>query len=63
MLAELRGERTVLLCTHDLGEARSLATRVGVLDAGRLVANGATADVLGQGDALALFRGAKGAAT
>ncbi len=63
VLAELRGERTVLLCTHDLGEARSLATRVGVLDAGRLVAEGATEDVLGRGDALALFRGAGGAAT
>ncbi len=63
MLAGLRGERTVLLCTHDLGEARSLATRVGVLDAGRLVAEGATEDVLGRGDALALFRGAREATT
>jgi ABC-2 type transport system ATP-binding protein len=56
VLAGLRGERTVLLCTHDLGEARKLATRVGVLDAGRLVAHGATEDVMGRGDALALFR-------
>jgi hypothetical protein len=34
-----------------------------VLEAGRLVANGPTEDVLGQGDALGLFRGAKGAST
>ncbi len=63
VLAGLRGERTVLLCTHDLGEARTLATHVGVLAAGRLVADGATEDVLGRGDALELFRGAGGAAT
>ena len=63
VLAGLRGERTVLLCTHDLGEARALATRVGVLGAGRLLTVGATEDVLGRGDALALFRDAGGAAT
>lgn len=55
LLAGLAGTRTVLLCTHDLAEARRLATRVAVLRAGRLVAEGATAEVLGD-DPLALFR-------
>jgi len=57
ILRGLRGERTVLLCTHDLAEARRLATRVGVLHAGRLVAEGSAEEVL-TGDTLALFRGA-----
>ena len=55
-LAEARGRRTVVLCTHDLAEARALADRVAVLRAGRLVALGATEDVLGADDPLALFR-------
>jgi gliding motility-associated transport system ATP-binding protein len=55
VLAGLRGERTILLCTHDLAEARALAERVAVLAAGRLVAEGPTARVLG-GDPLDLFR-------
>jgi ABC-2 type transport system ATP-binding protein len=55
LLAELRGERTVLLCTHDLGEARRLASSVAVLNAGRLVTHGATEDVLGGDSALSLF--------
>jgi ABC-2 type transport system ATP-binding protein len=54
-LRELRGERTVLLCTHDLDEARALASRVAVLHAGRLVAEGPTDAVLDRGDPLALF--------
>jgi ABC-2 type transport system ATP-binding protein len=54
-LRELRGERTILLCTHDLAEARALASRVAVLHAGRLVAEGPTEAVLGSGDPLALF--------
>ncbi len=53
----LRGQRTVILCTHDLAEARALSTRVAVLHCGRLVAQGATEDILGSGDPLALFRG------
>jgi ABC-2 type transport system ATP-binding protein len=31
-------DSTILLCTHDLGEAESLAERVGILDRGRLLA-------------------------
>jgi ABC-2 type transport system ATP-binding protein len=58
LLRSLRGERTLLFCTHDLDEARLLATRVGVLNAGRLVAEGETEALLGREDALALFRGA-----
>jgi ABC-2 type transport system ATP-binding protein len=61
-LLGLRGERTLILCTHDLGEARALAMRVGVLNAGRLVAHGDTAQVLGGADELALFRPAPGRA-
>jgi len=55
VLGEAAGERTVLLCTHDLAEARALTQRVAVLRAGRLVAMGPTEEVLG-GDPLALFR-------
>jgi len=56
VLASLRGDHTVLLCTHDLHEAEALTTRVAVLRSGRLIAEGPTAEVLGAGDALALFR-------
>ncbi len=61
VLREMHGERTLILCTHDLGEARELTDRVAVLYRGRLVACGPSAEVLG-GDALALFRGDTGAA-
>ena len=39
-IKEVRAEHdaTVLLCTHDLAEAESLAERVGILHAGRLLA-------------------------
>jgi ABC-2 type transport system ATP-binding protein len=57
VLRGLRGERTLILCTHDLGEARELTERVAVLHRGRLVASGPTADVLSGEDPLALFRG------
>ena len=55
VLRSLQGERTVLLCTHDLHEAEALTSRVAILNAGRLVAEGTTAEVLGRGDALSLF--------
>jgi ABC-2 type transport system ATP-binding protein len=55
LLRSLRGERTLLLCTHDLGEARALTERLAVLNRGRLVAVGATAELLA-GDPLLLFR-------
>jgi len=61
VLRGLQGDRTVLLCTHDLAEARALTSHVAVLAAGRLVASGPTADVLGDGDSLSLFRPAAGA--
>jgi ABC-2 type transport system ATP-binding protein len=60
-LRELEGERTVLLCTHDLAEARALTRRCAVLSRGRLVAEGATSEVLDREDALALFRGEEAA--
>jgi ABC-2 type transport system ATP-binding protein len=56
VLRQLRGERTLLLCTHDLAEARQLTERVAVLDRGALVRMGPTREVL-EGDSLALFRG------
>jgi ABC-2 type transport system ATP-binding protein len=63
ILRGLQGDRTVLLCTHDLDEAQQLTSNVAVLDAGRLVAEGATKDVLGAEDPLALFRPPGGEAT
>jgi ABC-2 type transport system ATP-binding protein len=61
LLGAARGRRTLVLCTHDLAEARALADRVGVLHAGRLVALGPAAEVLA-GSPLALFRAAAEAA-
>jgi ABC-2 type transport system ATP-binding protein len=60
-LAELEGRRTLLLCTHDLAEARKLASRVAVLNAGRLVAEGPTGEILDRDDPLSLFRGGEAA--
>ena len=62
VLREAAGARTVLLCTHDLAEARELTSRVAVLSQGRLVACGPTAEILGAADPLALFRGPEVAA-
>jgi ABC-2 type transport system ATP-binding protein len=55
LLREVAGARTVLLCTHDLAEARALCDRVAVLAAGRVTATGPVDDVLGGPDPLALF--------
>jgi ABC-2 type transport system ATP-binding protein len=60
VLETLRGQRTLILCTHDLGEARELTERVAILHRGRLVATGPTSQVLSSGDVLALFRGETG---
>lgn len=57
VLASLAGQRTILLCTHDLAEARALTSRCAVLHRGERVAMGATDEVLGGEDPLALFRG------
>jgi ABC-2 type transport system ATP-binding protein len=62
VLRDAKGGHTVLLCTHDLGEARELTSRVAVLSSGRLVACGPTAEILGGADPLALFRGPEVAA-
>lgn len=61
VLRGLRGQRTLILCTHQLEEARTLASRVGVLRRGRLEALGTPEDVLGEGEPLHLFRAAGGA--
>ena len=57
-LSSLRGRCTVILCTHDLAEARELTQRVAILSRGRLVECGPTEAVLGREDPLSLFRGA-----
>jgi ABC-2 type transport system ATP-binding protein len=62
LLLAQRGERTVLLCTHDLAEARRLTERVALLREGRLVAEGPTREILADEGALALFRAAPGGA-
>jgi ABC-2 type transport system ATP-binding protein len=62
VLEQLRGERTIVLCTHDLSEARRLASRVAVLGRGRLLRAGPTAEVLGDEDPLSLFRATGGSA-
>jgi ABC-2 type transport system ATP-binding protein len=56
LLRGLSGERTIVLCTHDLYEAGALASRVGVLHSGRLLAEGPTQELLGRENVLALFR-------
>ena len=56
VLAELQGQRTVILCTHDLAEARALTSRVAVLSHGRVLRTGPTEEILGEGDPLDLFR-------
>lgn len=58
-LRSLVGQRTVILCTHDLLEARALATRVGVLRAGQLAALGSVDEVLDAAAPLDLFRAEK----
>lgn len=47
-----RGEHTVLLTTHDLGEAELLATRVAVIRAGRVVAQGTPGELAAAGRGL-----------
>jgi len=55
-LEALRGQCTLLICTHDLAEARALTDRVAVLNRGWLVGHGSSAAVLDVDDPLALFR-------
>jgi ABC-2 type transport system ATP-binding protein len=57
VIASLRGQQTVILCTHDLAEARALTSRVAVLSKGRIMRIGPTAEVLDQANSLDLFRG------
>lgn len=57
LLLASKGERTVILCTHNLQEARMLADRIAVLHRGRLVAEGTPESVLQYETAAGLFRG------
>ncbi len=63
VLRELRGEHTLILCTHDLSEAKELTERAAVLHQGKLVASGPTEQVLGVPEPLSLFRGESSAPT
>ena len=51
------GRRTLILCTHDLDEARRLTQRCAVLSRGCLVAAGPTDEILDADAERALFRG------
>lgn len=57
LLHASKGERTVILCTHNLNEVRMLADRIAVLRRGRLVAEGTPESVLQHESASGLFRG------
>jgi cobalt/nickel transport system ATP-binding protein len=46
------GAKSVIVATHDLGDLEDIADRCFVLDGGRLVAEGAPADVLGDRELL-----------
>jgi ABC-2 type transport system ATP-binding protein len=52
-IRELRAthDTTILLCTHDLTEAATLADRVGILHAGRLLALEPVEELIGRFDA------------
>ena len=53
LIAELRASGvTVVLTTHDLQQAERLADRVAIIDAGRIVALGTPAELLGTADRL-----------
>jgi len=62
VIREAQGRQTVILCTHDLHEARRLADRVAVLHRGRCVALGPTGEVLDGADLERLFDPASGEA-
>lgn len=53
LIGELRAAGvTIVLTTHDLGQAERLADRVAIIDAGRIVALGTPAELLGGADRL-----------
>lgn len=54
-LRECTEKQTILLCTHDLEEARVLTSRIAVLHRGRLVTQGDTESILGETDPLEFF--------
>ena len=55
-LAELSGQCTILLCTHDLHEARALTSRTAILHRGALVGLGASKELLTRETSLELFK-------
>jgi len=57
LVASLRGEgRTILLTTHDLGDAEHLADRVAILHRGRVVAEGSPEELTTGGSTAIRFR-------
>jgi ABC-2 type transport system ATP-binding protein len=55
-IRDLRAEHdtTILLCTHDLAEAETLAERVGILHGGRLLALEPAGELVARYDATTL---------
>jgi ABC-2 type transport system ATP-binding protein len=60
VIRRLGGERTVLLSTHALAEVEALATRVIIVDRGRVAAAMSTAEIATAGGLEALFARATG---
>jgi ABC-2 type transport system ATP-binding protein len=54
-IQDFGGQRTVLLCTHNLHEAATCCDRVGLLDRGRLIRISAPDEIRGGGDLEQLF--------
>jgi branched-chain amino acid transport system ATP-binding protein len=54
----VENDLAILLCEHDVGFVERLASRAYVLDSGRLIAEGPTADVLARADVRAAYLGA-----
>jgi branched-chain amino acid transport system ATP-binding protein len=54
----VENDLAILLCEHDVGFVERLASRAFVLDSGRLIAEGPTADVLARADVRAAYLGA-----
>ena len=52
----LRLGRTTLMVTHDLPYALQICPRSGILDSGKIVADGATSELLGNSELLARHR-------
>ena len=57
-IATQRGERTIIISSHNLHELETMCDHVAVIDAGRLVMAGTIAEVTGQNDEVRITLGA-----